>query len=152
MTLDDDRRFHAEEIEQAANLTSPALIEAFARVPREKFLGPPPWQFASAEVRALAAAGLIQLSYRTTSERRHLYHNVVVALDAAKDINNGQPSALAGWINALHLKSGDRVYHMGCGVGYYTAIMAEVVGTGGSVVAIDAQPELAARERENLSG
>jgi protein-L-isoaspartate(D-aspartate) O-methyltransferase len=73
-------------------------------------------------------------------------------LDAAKDINNGQPSALAGWINALDLKSGDRVYHMGCGVGYYTAIMAEVVGTGGSVVAIDAQPELAARERENLSG
>ena len=152
MTLDDYRRFHAEEIEQAANLTSPALVEAFARVPREKFLGPPPWQFASAEVRALAAAGLIQLSYRTTSEPRHLYHNVVVALDAAKDINNGQPSALAGWINALHLKSGDRVYHMGCGVGYYTAIMAEVVGTGGSVVAIDAQPELAARERENLSG
>lgn len=78
MTLDDYRRFYAEEIEQAANLTSPALIEAFARVPREKFLGPPPWQFASAEVRALAAAGLIQLSYRTTSEPRHLYHNVVV--------------------------------------------------------------------------
>ena len=45
MTLDDYRRFYAEEIEQVASLTSPALVEAFARVPREKFLGPPPWQF-----------------------------------------------------------------------------------------------------------
>jgi len=152
MTLDDYRRFYAEEIEQVASLTSPALVEAFARVPREQFLGPPPWQLASAEVRAMAAAGLIQLKYRTTSEPRHLYHNVVVSLDSAKDINNGQPSALATWIAALDLQGGDRVYHMGCGVGYYTAIMAEVVGPGGSVVAIDAQPDLAARAQENLSG
>jgi protein-L-isoaspartate(D-aspartate) O-methyltransferase len=152
MTLDDYRRFYAEEIEQVASLTSPALVEAFARVPRERFLGPPPWQLASAEMRAMASAGLVQLQYRTTSEPRHLYHNVVVTLDRAKDINNGQPSALASWIAALDLKSGERVYHMGCGVGYYTAIMAEVVGPGGSVVAIDAQPDLAARARENLSG
>ena len=76
----------------------------------------------------------------------------MVALDRDKDINNGQPSALASWINALDLKSGDRVYHMGCGVGYYTAIMAEMVGPGGSVVALDAQPDLAARARENLAG
>jgi protein-L-isoaspartate(D-aspartate) O-methyltransferase len=152
MTLDDYRRFYAEEIEQVASLTSPALVDAFARVPREKFLGPPPWQLASAEVRAMAAAGLIQLKYRITSEPRHLYHNVVVSLDPAKDIDNGQPGALASWINALDLQSGDRAYHMGCGVGYYTAIMAEVVGPGGSVVAIDAQPDLAARAQENLSG
>ena len=152
MTLDDYRRFYAEEIEQVASLTSSALVEAFARVPREKFLGPPPWQLASAELRAMAAAGLIQASYRTTSEPRHLYHNVVVSLDRAKDINNGQPSGLATWIAALDLRSGDRAYHMGCGVGYYTAIMAEMVGPGGSVVALDAQPDLAARARKNLTG
>src|SRR5580658_877546 len=128
MTLDDYRRFYAEEIEQVASLTAPALVEAFARVPREKFLGPPPWQLASAEMRAMAAAGLVQLQYRTTSDPRHVYHNVVVSLDRAKDINNGQPSALASWIAALDLKSGERGYHMGCGVGYYTAIMAEVAG------------------------
>lgn len=151
MTLEDYRRFYAEEIEQIATLHSPALVEAFASVPREKFLGPPPWQLASAEVRAMAAAGLVELKYRSTSEPRHLYHNVVVTLDPAKDINNGQPSALASWISALDLRSGDRVYHMGCGVGYYSAIMAEVVGPGGSVVALDAQPDLAARAKENLA-
>ena len=151
MALEDYRRFYAEEIEQVASLTSAALVEAYARVPREKFLGPPPWHLASAEVRALAAAGLTQLKYRSTSEPRHLYHNVVVTLDRDKDINNGQPSALATWIQALGLKSGHRVYHMGCGVGYYTAIMAEVVGPAGSVVALDAQPDLAARARDNLA-
>jgi protein-L-isoaspartate(D-aspartate) O-methyltransferase len=59
---------------------------------------------------------------------------------------------VASWIQALDLKPGDRVYHMGCGVGYYTAILAEMVERGGSVVAIDARPDLAARARENLSG
>ncbi|HVN03792.1 MAG TPA: methyltransferase domain-containing protein [Bryobacteraceae bacterium] len=152
MTLDDYRRFFAEEIEQVASLTSPALVEAFARVPREKFLGAPPWQVASAERRALATMGLASAEYRATSEPRHLYHNIVVSIDRAKDINNGQPSALASWIQALDLKPGDRAYHLGCGVGYYTAIIAEAVGPTGSVIAIDAQPDLAARARENLGG
>jgi protein-L-isoaspartate(D-aspartate) O-methyltransferase len=54
MTLDDYRRFYADEIEHFATLTSPALVEAFARLPRERFLGPPPWQIASAEVGTMA--------------------------------------------------------------------------------------------------
>jgi protein-L-isoaspartate(D-aspartate) O-methyltransferase len=36
-------------------------------------------------------------------------------------------------------------------VGYYTAIMAEVVGPSGSVVGLELQPELAARAEENLA-
>ena len=37
--LEECRWFYTEEIQFSANLTSPALIEAFATVPREKFLG-----------------------------------------------------------------------------------------------------------------
>lgn len=59
---------------------------------------------------------------------------------------------LARWINALDLRAGDRAYHLGCGVGYYTAIMAEVVGPGGSVVGSEVQSDLAARAQANLSG
>ncbi len=152
MTLDDYRRFYAEEIEQVASLTSPALVEAFARVPREQFLGPPPWHISSGEARVMAVAGLGQPNYRATGDPRNLYHNVVVSIDRERDINNGQPSGLAGWIQALDLKPGDRVYHMGCGVGYYTAILAEMVERDGGVVAIDVRPDLVARARENLSG
>jgi protein-L-isoaspartate(D-aspartate) O-methyltransferase len=73
-------------------------------------------------------------------------------LDKAGDINNGQPSALARWIDSMDLKPCARAYHLGCGVGYYTAIMAEVVGPSGSVVGTEVNPDLAARAKENLSG
>lgn len=151
LTIEDYRRCYADEIRFVANLDSPALVEAFARVPREKFIGPGPWQVGSAEARALAAAGMGRATYVLIDDARHLYHNVVVVIDQARDINNGQPSALAQWINRLQLEPGRRVYHLGCGVGYYTAIMAEVVGAHGSVVATDIDPDLAARARENLS-
>jgi len=151
LSIDDYRRFYADEIRFVANLDSQELVEAFARVPREKFIGPGPWQVGSAEVRALAAAGLGRATYVPVDDARHLYHNVVVVIDAARDINNGQPSALAHWISALELQPGNRVYHLGCGVGYYTAIIAEVVGPTGSVVGTEIDSELAARARENLS-
>jgi protein-L-isoaspartate(D-aspartate) O-methyltransferase len=176
MTLEDCRAFYAQEVRWAANVSSQALIDAYACVPREKYLGPPPWQIASLDMRALAisgiggatqrkadeprdaakpgpaAAGRPVTTYRTTDDPRDLYHNVVVALDAGRDLNNGQPSALALWIEALDLKPGDRVYHLGCGAGYYTAIMAEVVGPGGSVAGCEVHSELAARAEANLSG
>lgn len=151
MTLDDWRRFYAEEIRVVANINSPALVQAFARVPREKFFGPGPWQIASADQSAMAVAGLGGSFYTTTRDARDLYHNVLIAIDAARYLNNGQPSALARWIEALDLRAGDRVFHLGCGTGYYTAIMADVVGAGGSVVAIEADSDLAARARENLA-
>jgi protein-L-isoaspartate(D-aspartate) O-methyltransferase len=151
MTIDDCRRFYAEEIRFIANVRSPALVEAFAHVPREKFLGSGPWEVASADVRGMSVLGGMQMSYTPVDDPRHLYHNVVVVLDKASDINNGQPSALARWIDALDLKVGDRAYHLGCGVGYYTAIMAETVGLAGSVVGIELHPDLATRAKENLS-
>ncbi len=148
MTVEDCRRFFADEIRFAANLGSPALIEAFARVPREKFLGPGPWQIGSAESLGSGSGGV---GYVTTDDPRDIYHNVLIALDASRQINNGQPSALARWINALDLKTGDRVFHVGCGVGYYTAIMAEVVGTSGSVVGVEVDANLADRAKQNLA-
>lgn len=151
MTIEECRSFYAQEVRFAANLMTPGLVEAFAKVRRERFLGPGPWQLGAAEGIALSAAGLVQLSYVTVEDPRDVYHNVVVSLDRAKDINNGQPSALGRWIDALALKSGERVYHLGCGVGYYTAIMAEVVGASGKVVGLELQPELAERARQNLA-
>lgn len=150
-TLEDCRAFYAQEIRFAATVITPGLIEAYARVPRERFLGAPPWQISSPEARALSWSGLRDSSYVTVNDPRDLYHNVVVALDRAKDINNGQPSALARWIDALALKPGDRAFHLGCGVGYYTAIIAEVVGPSGSVVGLELQEDLAARAKENLA-
>lgn len=151
MTIEECRQFYAREVLFAGNLTTPGLVEAFARVPREKFLSPGPWQIGSAAGRVLSAAGMAQLSYVTVDDPRDLYHDVVVSLDRAKDINNGQPSSLGRWIDALNLSAGESVYHLGCGVGYYTAIIAETVGSSGTVVGLELHPELVARAKENLS-
>jgi len=147
MTLDDCRRFYAEEIQYAANLRSPALIDAFARVPRENFLGPGPWQIGTAPD---LVTGRIDYQTTASDDPRHLYHNVTVALDASRNLNNGQPGSLASWLSVLDLQPGDRVFHLGCGVGYFTAIIAEVVGAAGSVVASEVDPQLAARAAANL--
>ena len=149
MTLEDCRRFYAEEIQYAANLRSQVLVEAFARVPRENFLGPGPWQIGVADLTTGRA-----VDYQTTAsaDPRHLYHNVTIALDASRNLCNGQPGSLAAWISALDVRPGNRVYHLGCGVGYFTAIIAEVVGITGQVIASEVDAPLAARAQKNLVG
>jgi len=144
-TLEQHRRFYAEEIRAVANIDSPALVAAFAHVPREKFLGPAPWQIAG-------EIFMKQHAYQATNDPRDIYHNVLVALKRAQSLNNGQPSALASWIAALDLAPGVRVFHVGCGTGYYTAIMSEVVESSGAVVAAEVDPDLAAQAAENLRG
>ncbi len=146
MTLGQCRRFYADEIQYAANLHSPALIEAFARVPRENFLGAGPWQIGVPDV----ATGKVEYLTTPSADPRHVYHNVTIALDPARNLCNGQPSSLAAWISALDLQPGNRVFHLGCGVGYFTAIMAEAVGLTGSVIASEVDSALAARAQQNL--
>ncbi len=147
--LDLIRRFYAEEIRSVAGLTNERLVQAFARVHREDFLGRGPWLISYMDTGASPTAG-----YRKSpdDDPRHLYHNVAIALDNERKLNNGQPSALATWAEALDLREGGRVFHLGCGVGYYTAIFAETVGPRGDVLAVEVEPELAERARRNLSG
>lgn len=138
------RRFYAEEIRAVANISSP-LVAAFSSVEREKFLGPAPWLFAG-------HASLKMSAYRATSDARDLYHNVVVALKSGAGLNNGQPSVVAGCLLALEVAAGDRVLHVGCGTGYYTAILAELVGSAGDVLAVEFDSELAQRAELSLRG
>lgn len=151
VNVTDFRRFYSEEVRIAAQIASPLLVEALAVVQREKFMGPPPWQIASAESLGNASLGLSDSQWLTTDDPRDLYHNVLVQLDATLHANNGQPSALAKWIDALALKPGERLFHAGCGVGYYTAVMTEIVGPQGGVVAAEVDAGLAARATGNLA-
>ncbi len=138
------RRFYAEELEAVCHLRSPALVEAFATVPREHFVPPGPWL-------TRGEAGLGAALRRTPdADPRHLYHNVAVAIDATRDLFNGAPSVVARGIDALDLRAGDRVLHVGCGVGYYSAIMARCVGPRGAVVAVEIDEALAGEARTRL--
>ena len=76
---------------------------------------------------------------------------MLVAIDPVRHLNNGEPGFLAFLIDALELKAGERVAHIGCGTGYYSAILAEVVGKKGRVIAVEIDQKLAARAKRNLS-
>lgn len=134
------RRVYARKIMARAGVVSPRLEEAFAAIPREDFVGPGPW----AVIRA-SGYGLTE-----DANPRHLYDDVLVALVPEKRINNGQPSGHAMWLNAADLQPGDHVVHVGAGTGYYTAILAHLVGPSGRVTAIEYDPDLAAKARADL--
>jgi protein-L-isoaspartate(D-aspartate) O-methyltransferase len=143
--LDQVRAEFAERIRAECGLQSEALVRGLATVPREAFVGPGPWR--------LLHPREMEKGYQTTpdDDPRHLYDKVLVALDPARSLNNGEPSSLLRWLDALSLGPGDRFLHVGCGVGYYTAIAAQAVLPGGRVVGIEIDSELAERARHNLA-
>ncbi|MGH9414960.1 MAG: protein-L-isoaspartate O-methyltransferase family protein [Terriglobales bacterium] len=114
--------------------------------------------------RILAAAGAAQpndrlfAAFRDTPRERFLPPGTPAALASADDtvalgppgINNGQPSLHAACIAALAPQTGESVLHVGAGTGYYTAILARMVGASGRVDAYELLPQLAAQACENL--
>jgi protein-L-isoaspartate(D-aspartate) O-methyltransferase len=132
------RAAYAHEVAARYGADDPGVEAAFAKVPREAFLGPPPWTIGSGGTS----------SWATTSDPKSLYQDQLVALNRAKGINNGQPSLHALCISALHLTRQDHVLHVGAGAGYYTAILAELAG---SVEAYEIEAGLAARAAGNLA-
>src|SRR5262245_19328143 len=143
------RRFFAEEIEAVARLRTPGLVAALAAVPRERFLPPGPWTILANP--DFMATDSMRTTTTPDSDPRRVYHNVVVAIDPARQLFNGQPSTLTSWIDALVLVPGARVVHVGCGLGYYTALLAQAVGPAGGVVAYEVDELLAAEARQNLA-
>lgn len=135
------RRFFAEDLRFKTRMSSSALFAAFATVPRERFVGAGPWLIQS------------RGEHWTTEEAdlRHVYHDTLIALDQDKHINNGQPSLWAYYFDRLNVRAGQQVLHLGCGTGYYTAILAELVGMEGTVVGVEIEPELAERARIALA-
>lgn len=140
-SLEEARRHFAEELRTVSHIGSETLVEAFEAVPRERFAGPGPW-------RILHEGD----GYWSTpdAEPHWLYHNVLVALDEGRRLNIGQPSLWAFHFDRIGVRLGERVLQIGTGSGYYTAIMAELVGPSGRVDALEIDPGLAETARRNL--
>jgi protein-L-isoaspartate(D-aspartate) O-methyltransferase len=137
------RRWFAEELRHVTRLASPAVMAAFATVPREHFAGPGPWRLYNTW----------HEGYWSTDDDdpRHLYHDVLIAIDESRGLNNGQPSLWAFLYDQLGLARGQHVMHVGVGTGYYSAILAEIVGRDGMVTAVEIDAGLAERARDNLA-
>jgi protein-L-isoaspartate(D-aspartate) O-methyltransferase len=137
------RAAYARQILAAARADDPRLDTAFSTVRREDFLGPGPWPI----VRWLG-------EYVPTPDADpvYLYTNDLVGIIPERRLNNGQPSLHAHLIHRASPAAGEHVVHIGTGTGYYTAILAHLVGPSGRVTGIEYEPELAARARANFAG
>ena len=111
----------------------PRLEQAFADVPRERYLGPPPWQITQ------PPGGYITLP---VADPVLAYQDVLFALSPERGVNNGSPSLHARWLHAMAPREGNCVAHIGAGAGYYTALLAKLVGLSGYVVALEFEPKL----------
>ena len=135
------RSFYASLICAAAKVSDARIEQAFRAVKREPFAGPGPWSIS------LGGHDYVRTP---DADPAFLYQNALLALDQARGINIGMPSAHAHWLGACELKEGETVVQIGAGTGYYTTILAELVGASGRVDAYEIDEGLAARASENL--
>ncbi len=136
------RLFYADMITANAGIPSGSELEAaLASTPRERFVGAPPWKI-------FTRSGYVDAP---SEDPAFLYQDVVVSLGSQAPLNNGQPTLHAFCLAALAPKKGERVVHVGAGTGYYTALLARLVGETGTVDAYEIEPELAQRATRNLA-
>lgn len=134
------RKVYAKQVTFQGGVVDARLEAAYADVRREQFVGQGPWPIFR------------WTGYQTTpdADPLYLYDDVLVGLVTERGLNNGMPSSHASWLAATGIRPGDHVVHVGAGVGYYSAIMAELTGPSGRVTAIEFDPDLAARAAGNL--
>ena len=92
--LDAYRRYYAEGIQICSNLRTPALVEALATIPRERFLPPGPW--------TIRGEADFQSPLRQTpgKDPRFIYHNVAVGIDTSRMLFNGAPSIYKPYVSS----------------------------------------------------
>ncbi len=116
------RRFFAEEIQAISNLSTAALVDALACVPREAFLRP---------------------EYRSDA-----YADAPLPIGEEQTIS--APSMIAIMLEEASLRRGERVLEIGTGSGYHAALVACLVGPEADVT-IQRIPSLAEWGRSNLA-
>ena len=134
-------RFYASFVTARGGVTDPRIVDAFATVKREHFVGAGPWH--------VHFEGGYMLT--ETDDPIVLYQDILIGLAPDRGINNGEPSLHAKCIGMAAPLAGDVVIHVGAGTGYYTAILAHLVAQGGHVHAYEIEADLATRATTNLA-
>jgi len=136
------RMHYAEQIRVAGGVRDSNLLKTFSQVRRELFLPPGPWSISG-----------IHGDYHPSdsSETPEVLHAVAIAMDLGQGLNNGNPAIVARHLEAMNFQPGETVFHVGAGLGYYTAIIATLVGPTGKVIAAEINPDLRHQAVENLA-
>ncbi len=106
-------------LRSAGRLHDPGIEEAFRAIPRHEFLP----DLAVTDAYADEAVA-------------------VQRVDGVATSSASQPSMMAIMLEQLDVRPGDRVLEIGAGTGYNAALLARIVGSTGSVTAVDIDAEL----------
>src|SRR2546425_856223 len=117
-----DRQDLVVRLEKWGYITSPAVRNAFLKVPRGRFV--------------------------REDVRRSAYEDVPLPIGHGQTIS--APSMIAIMLEEAALKPGEGVLEIGTGSGYNAALLAEIVGPD-RVVSVERWPELAEVGRANLA-
>jgi len=123
-SLEEKKRELIASLIESGILQTPAVIEAFRSVGREKFV-----------------PGVA---------RKYAYANEALSIGRGQTIS--QPLTVAVMTEALDVRVGMKVLEVGTGSGYQAALLAHIVGVHESVTSTERIPELAKRARKNLAG
>src|SRR5262245_36125099 len=138
----DARTLFAGWLSRVSGTYRPEIERAFLMVRREDFFPAGPW------LASFTGSGYVPTP---SADPIWLQQNLLFAIDAEKGINNGEPSLHASWLAAISPKPGERVIHIGCGNGFYSAILASLVGPMGDVAAYEIETAIAATAERNLA-
>ena len=104
-------------------LKTPRIIEAFKKIDRADFV---PFEL-----------------------KRDAYINEPLPIGEGQTIS--QPLTVAFMIELLQPKSGDKIFEIGFGSGWQTALLAEIIGKSGKVFAVERIPKLFRFGRKNIA-
>ena len=121
MEYDEKRRRMVERLKIELDI-SERVAEAMLKVPRHLFV---PYQY-----------------------RKEAYIDTPLPIGSGQTIS--APHMVAMMCELLNLKRGEKVLEVGGGSGYHAAVVAEIVGKEGKVIAIERYPELAERAKALL--
>jgi protein-L-isoaspartate(D-aspartate) O-methyltransferase len=127
-------RAYARQMLATLGVDNTVIEAAYAAAPRKAFLGHPSWRVSSpfGGYRTLAGADPVIL-----------YQDLVSAASTIA-ARRSTPKL----IEALGPTPGGHIAHVGAGAGYYSAILAELVGPSGRVTAVEFDAALVERARQ----
>ncbi len=130
-----------DDLVRRAVVRTLAVERAFRAVRRHMFFEPP----------YRLATDLLATEFVETTDPCRLYADTIVAIDSARRFVSTAPASAAEQIEQLGPMEGMRLLHVGTGTGYYTAVLAELVGESGTVVGVEYIEELAEMSSANLA-
>ncbi len=83
------------------------------------------------------------------SVKARAYEDIPLPLLRGKTIS--QPTTVMLMTHSLELKQGHKVFEVGSGSGYQTAIIAKIIGPKGKIISAEVIPELVGFAKQNLA-